>query len=405
MARSASLDGFRMSRPGGYAGIMLLFLGIIGIFVWIQQEFVLDFFDNNATLNGMILGVLAFGILYCFAQVLGLGSSARWVEQIRLRDPGRSSAGRSVPSLLAPMAAMLRDPQGPMELSPFAMRSILDSIGTRLDESRENSRYMIGLLIFLGLLGTFWGLLQTIGAVGDTVSNLTPDGSAGSNIFEQLKTGLEAPLQGMGLAFSTSLFGLSGSLILGFLDLQAAQAQNRFYNELEEFLSTRTTLTGDYAGAIPVYSGGEGSPKEMAQLLRAINRLEQTIARGATRTAPRLSSDGALSAAPDDLKSTMTELHAQLQREEDAVLRLGEQQAKMEPVLARLADSAERLANGQTAVFEEIRDHLRHMDGTITDLAAVNHAVGNGAAFDDLRSDVKALRALIASLADEQGQA
>ncbi|MEM9123760.1 MAG: flagellar motor protein MotA, partial [Pseudomonadota bacterium] len=193
MARSASLDGFRMSRPGGYAGIMLLFLGIIGIFVWIQQEFVLDFFDNNATLNGMILGVLAFGILYCFAQVLGLGSSARWVEQIRLRDPGRSSAGRSVPSLLAPMAAMLRDPQGPMELSPFAMRSILDSIGTRLDESRENSRYMIGLLIFLGLLGTFWGLLQTIGAVGDTVSNLTPDGSAGSNIFEQLKTGLEAP--------------------------------------------------------------------------------------------------------------------------------------------------------------------------------------------------------------------
>ncbi len=153
--------------------------------------------------------------------------------------------------MLAPMAMMLRRRQGQAAISTMAMRSILDSIASRLDEGRETTRYLVGLLIFLGLLGTFWGLLLTTGSVGDTISALNTEGKETAQVFQELKTGLEAPLRGMGTAFSASLFGLAGSLILGFLDLQAGQAQARFYNELEEWLSTITELRADAPGDAP----------------------------------------------------------------------------------------------------------------------------------------------------------
>ena len=149
------------------------------------------------------------------------------------------------PSLLAPMATMMLDHKYEITLSATSMRSILDSISFRLDESREYSRYMIVLLIFLGLLGTFWGLLLTVDSIGQTIGTLKIGTGEASIMFEELKLGLEKPLSGMGVAFSSSLFGLSGSLILGFFDLLYNQAQNRFYNELEEWLSTVTEINDE----------------------------------------------------------------------------------------------------------------------------------------------------------------
>jgi len=172
--------------------------------------------------------------------VLRLYPEIRWVNSFRISDPGLTVD--TTPVLLAPMATMLRDRTGHLSLATGAMRSLLDSVASRLDEQRETTRYLVGLLVFLGLLGTFWGLLQTVSSVGSTISALDTSGSESVMLFDQLKEGLAAPLKGMGTAFSCSMFGLSGSLILGFLDLQAGHAQGRFYNELEDWLSGVTEL-------------------------------------------------------------------------------------------------------------------------------------------------------------------
>ncbi len=240
-----------ISRPQIFLWRMLVFLILIGFLVVILINPAKQAFLANPGLNGLILGVLAIGILYAFRQVIRLYPEIRWVNGFRIADPGLSPEGR--PSLLAPMANMLRDRRGQLSLSAASMRSIMDSIAARLDEARDTGRYLVGLLIFLGLLGTFWGLLDTISSVGNTISSLSTSGSDTAIVFEELKRGLEAPLKGMGTAFSSSLFGLAGSLILGFLDLQANHAQNRFYNELEEWLADLTEIGPGEAGtnAIP----------------------------------------------------------------------------------------------------------------------------------------------------------
>jgi hypothetical protein len=194
-------------------------------------------FMNNPGLNGLIVGVLVIGIAMAMRNVVGLIPEVRWVNSFRRRE---TNLDQAPPRLVAPMAALLRDRPDIVGLSTQTWRSILDSIATRLDENREILRYLAGLLVFLGLLGTFWGLVTTVGAVGATIQSLNVGGSDVGMIFQDLKKGLSAPLSGMGIAFSSSLFGLSGSLILGFLDLQASQAQNRFYTELEDWLSTIT---------------------------------------------------------------------------------------------------------------------------------------------------------------------
>jgi hypothetical protein len=196
---------------------------------------------NNPGLNGLIVGVLLLGILYAFRQVIRLYPEIRWVNAFRIADPGLAISHQ--PILLAPMAALLRDRTGVLSLSTVSMRSIMDSIASRLDEARETGRYLVGLLVFLGLLGTFWGLLQTITSVGGAIDAINTSGTDNVTLFSDLKAGLAAPLKGMGTAFSSSLLGLAGSLILGFLELQAGHAHNRFYNELEEWLSGITELT------------------------------------------------------------------------------------------------------------------------------------------------------------------
>lgn len=231
----------KLTRPQIFLMRMFIFLILVAFIAAILYAQIWMAFLANPALNGLILAVLVVGIGYTFRQVLNLFPEIRWVNKFRIADPGIKVP--KPPVLLAPMATMLRDRRGLLSLSTSSTRSILDSIGTRLDESRETTRYMVGLLIFLGLLGTFWGLLETIASVGQTIGALDASGSDSLVVFEELKAGLEAPLSGMGTAFSSSLFGLAGSLVLGFLDLQAGQAQNRFYTELEDWLSGITDLS------------------------------------------------------------------------------------------------------------------------------------------------------------------
>src|SRR5499433_164894 len=260
------IDPFKLSSPRIFLVRMVVFLTLCALVVIVLYKQIWTAFLANAVLNGVIIFVLAIGIALAFRQVIRLFPEIDWVNGFRLADPGL--AVERPPVLLAPMAVLLRDRVGRMAISAQVMRGILDSIASRLDEARDTSRYMTGLLIFLGLLGTFWGLIETMTSVGSVINSLKPGGDAGA-IFESLKEGLAAPLSGIGISFSASLFGLAGSLVLGFLDLQTSQAQNRFYTELEDWLSTTVrdlAMEGDPRAA--------GAP---AEIRLAIERLKDVV--------------------------------------------------------------------------------------------------------------------------------
>ena len=263
-------DPYNIEKPNSYLIIMVIFLIIVAFATLILYQQIITAYFANVGLNSIIGLVLLVGIILSFAQILRLYPEINWVNTYRI-DRAAVAVKRG-PRLLAPMATLLGDASNQSNISTQGMRSILDSIGQRLDEGRDTSRYLIGLLVFLGLLGTFWGLLQTVNAVGATIQALDVGSGDSSLIFEDLKTGLEAPLTGMGTAFSSSLFGLSGSLILGFLDLQSGHAQNRFYNNLEDWLSTFTDLSGDLSDL-----KNASSPAEFAT---AIERLARVVQQG-----------------------------------------------------------------------------------------------------------------------------
>lgn len=234
----------RLSSPQVFLLSMVIFLAIAAFVGAILYRQVSKAFSANPGLNALIVGVMVIGILLAFLQVIRLFREVSWVNALRA---GEADDGAD-PVLLAPMKALVGRRQS-FVMSTITMRSILDSIATRLDEARDISRYLTGLLVFLGLLGTFWGLLQTISSIGDTIAALDPQGGDANAMLDSLKAGLSAPLAGMSTAFSSSLLGLSGSLILGFLDLQAGRAQNRFYTELENWLSSVTDPDHDAAVA------------------------------------------------------------------------------------------------------------------------------------------------------------
>jgi hypothetical protein len=233
-----SYDPYRLSSPTVYLVKIIIFLVLCALVGAILYDTVLKFFWANPFINSLIFFVLATGIFLSFRQVLRLFPEIRWVNS--LQDGGLPE-GRP-PVLLAPVAGILRDRLGEAIITPASMRSILDSVGNRLDEAKDTSRYLTGLLVFLGLLGTFYGLLQTVNSVADVIKALDVAQGDTASLFTNLKDGLTAPLGGMGTAFSASLFGLSGSLILGFLDLQASQAQNAFFTDLEDWMTTMTEL-------------------------------------------------------------------------------------------------------------------------------------------------------------------
>ena len=307
-------DGIALSQPRPYLTRMLLFIILAAFVAAILYRQIETAFLANPGLNGLILGVLVIGILYAFRQVQSLRGEVRWVNDFRRADPGLATP--APPLLLAPRATMLGGRTGRMQLNALSMRSILDSLGSRLDEQREISRYIIGLLIFLGLLGTFWGLLTTVTSVAGTIQGLSVETADPATVFANLKAGLDGPLRGMGTAFSSSLFGLAGSLVLGFLDLQAGQAQNRFYNELEEWLSTVTNLSGDYDPAAPAMLG------ETAKRLRNI---EQALASSGDQASLKA------------LAGQIIALTEQMQAERQLLVQMAENQRALQPVLEELA--------------------------------------------------------------------
>ncbi len=265
----SGVDLYKLSSPMVFFWTMVIFLIIVGFIAAILYRQIHAAFVTNPGLNGLIVGVLAVGILLAFNQVLRLRPEVRWVNSFRVVGSA-DKVGRE-PRLLAPMRALIGRRQT-MALSTSSLRSILDSIATRLDELRDTSRYLIGLLVFLGLLGTFWGLLNTIGSISTVIQALEPGSGDTADILDALKQGLGAPLSGMGTAFSSSLFGLSSSLVLGFLDLQAGRAQNRFYTELENWLSTVTDVGVDED---VLESRGTGTTEEIRHLGERLQMLSQ----------------------------------------------------------------------------------------------------------------------------------
>lgn len=341
----------RMTRPQSFVVRMVLFVLVVIAVAALLAEQLQRTFMANPGLNGLILGVLLFGIAYVFRQVQILGPEVEWAERFRHREEGM--AVDRPPTLLTPMATMLSEQPSHRWLSTLSMRSLLDGIASRLDESREMARYLIGLLIFLGLLGTFWGLLQTVTAVGQTIGNLTIEVDDPAGLFGSLKSGLEAPLAGMGTAFSSSLFGLAGSLILGFLELQAGQAQNRFYNELEEWLSSITRLSsglgvGDGEQSVPAYVNAL-----LEQTAESLDNLQHTIARGAESSA---AANKTLLSLSDKL-GTLTD---QMRSEQNLMIKLAESQMEMKPVLERLAEATSM--ESSVSLDEASRMHLRNLD-------------------------------------------
>jgi len=380
-----------MSRPQTYIIRMVVFLFLVGIVVVLLNQTVITAFKANPWLNGLIAGVFLLGIGYVFRQVTRLEPEVQWIESFRRNQPGLSIA--APPTLLAPMATMLGEKKGRVVLSATAMSTLLDGIGSRLDEARETSRYMIGLLIFLGLLGTFWGLLTTMGSVRDVIQGLDIGTGDLVTAFEDLKAGLEAPLTGMGTAFSTSLFGLAGSLVLGFLGLQADQAMNRFYNELEEWLSSLTRLPSGVGGS----DGDQSVPAYVAALLEqtaeSLEGLQRIMQRGEDS---RRAADANLA----QLAERLAALTDQMRVGQSVMLKLAEGQMDMRPLLQRLVDAA-TVGGG---LDEASRGHVRNMDVAMNRL--VEETVrGRNQLVEELRREIKLLaRTVAAASVQRRGQ-
>src|SRR2546430_1320793 len=317
MARN--LDPFKLSSPRIFLVRMMVFLILAGLVTTVLYKQIVVAFMANPGLNGLIIAVLVIGILLAFRQVIRLFAEVSWVNSFRLADPGLAVA--RPPVLLAPMATILGERAGRMAISPTTMRGLMDSIATRLDEARDISRYMTSLLVFLGLLGTFWGLIETVGSVGSVIQNLKVGGEAGA-VFDTLREGLAAPLGGMGISFSSSLFGLAGSLALGFLDLRAGQAQNRFYMELEDWLST--TVSDLHVDAAP---GGAAPSGEMRS---AIDRLKEAVA--------ETGSNRAATAAMANLAEAIHGLVNHMRSEQQMIRDWAESQAMQNPDIQRLLE-------------------------------------------------------------------
>jgi hypothetical protein len=368
---------------------MAVFVVLVAALAALLSPALYRFFMGNPAVNGMILGILAAGIVYIFRQVMGLNPEVDWMERFR-RNQATISADK-MPRLLSPMATMLADRRGGrVSLSAVSLRTLLDGIGTRLDETRETSRYLIGLLVFLGLLGTFYGLLETVQSVGGVIGSLSAGASDPVRAFNDLKSGLQSPLGGMGTAFSASLFGLAGSLVLGFLDLQAGLAQNRFYHDLEEYLSAFTRLSG----AGPVGDAGETSVPAFIQALLeqtadSLDNLQRIMSRGEES---RISANSNLLTLTERL-STLTD---QMRAEQTLLLRLAEAQVELKPVLQRLAEAA----SGGPLSHDDTRTHLRNIEVHLARLAE-DVTQGRGEATQEIRSEIRLLARTIAALAEE----
>ena len=352
---------------------MIVVIGLVGTGFYFALDTVVGIFWSNPYLNTVIGTVFVLGVLSCFRQVYQLGSSVNWIEGFAAQNPGHEMV--KVPGLLAPLATLLRSRGARMQLSASSSRSILDSVAQRIDEDRDLTRYLGNVLIFLGLLGTFYGLATTVPALVETIRGLNPqEGESGSAVFTRLQQGLEAQLGGMGTAFSSSLFGLAGSLVVGLLELFATHGQNRFYRELEEWLSTITR--------VGFSSGEEGAPTETGAMSGVVDNLaEQMEALQLMFTQTDI--------ARSEIDSKLGDLAA-------AITTLSDRMAGSNPsdALNRVAEGQERLLQrlGETgeAMDPESRMRLRSIDVQMLRILEELSA-GRQELAADLRSDISAL--------------
>ena len=381
-----------MINPRRYMIRMIAFLLAVLVVALTLLPSIKTAFTSNAALNGLILGVLILGVAYIFRSVFVLTREVAWLRHFRAGQPSVSNIPE--PRLLAPMASMLGERNEGFSLSAISMRSLLDGVGTRLDESRDISRYMIGLLIFLGLLGTFWGLLQTIDAVGDVIANLSVGSDKLGPVFDSLKTGLQAPLAGMGTAFSSSLFGLAGSLILGFLELQAGQAQNRFYNDLEDWLSGQTRLasgafSGDIDQSVPAYVQAL-----LEQTADSLESLQRTLQNGEKA---RITANNNIT----DLVERLGMLTSQMTAEKDLMAQLAESQTKLTPVLTRIDETLTKVGKGGHT-SDDIRTHVQNIDSQLSRLCQ-DSANARAEFAQEVRAEIRVLSRTLAAIAEKGG--
>ena len=379
-----------MTSPRRYLTRMILFVLAVAVVAGALSEPLLNAFHANPALNGLIVGVLVLGMAYSFRQVWTLRREVNWIVNVRTGRPGISV--QAAPRLLAPLAAILGEQTRRFRLSALALRSLLDGIAARLDEQRDIARYTIGLLIFLGLLGTFWGLLQTIDSVGGVIAGLSVGGGSDLNaVFTNLKAGLQAPLAGMGTAFSSSLFGLAGSLVLGFLELQASQAQNRFFNDLEDWLAGQTRLSGgggaagmDQDQAVPAYVQAL-----LEQTADSLESLQRTIDRGEES---RVSANQSMAVLAENL-SALTD---QMRAEQALMEKLAEGQLELRPILTRLAE-----VRPGGNFDESLQQHIRNIDVHLARLME-QLASGRSEMVQELRTEIRVLSRTIAAIGRNQ---
>jgi MotA/TolQ/ExbB proton channel family protein len=325
-----------MTRPIQTLLWMSLFTVLITTGALFLAEPLHHAYSSNIIFNAIILGVLLIGIVINFRQVFQLYPEIAWIKHYQ---SNATTVITAQPKLLSSMARLLEGKED-LTLSTSSMHTILDSIRTRIEDSRDLSRYMISVLVFLGLLGTFWGLMSTVSAVGDLISGMSVEASSGEAIFESLKNSLAEPLSGMGIAFSSSLFGLSGSLVVGFLDLQAGHAQNRFINELEEWLSSSTRIS---SGIIGDEGGAIGAPAYVQALLE--------------KTADALEKMQRVSASDDNQRELLAKQLGDMRETFDQLNNTQNEIARL--LKASLDQSQDAYAN------EELRSELRLLTKTI----------------------------------------
>ncbi|MGB4828262.1 MAG: biopolymer transporter ExbB [Paracoccaceae bacterium] len=388
MQRPETDPGTTFSQPIRAITTMLVVCVLVGAGAWAIHGMVVDIIRTNPLLNGLIAGVFLFGIATCFWQLWILAQSVSWIENFVRQAPGAEAA--APPRLLAPLASLLKSRgAGRMTISTSSGRSILDSVAQRVDEARDITRYLINLLVFLGLLGTFWGLATTVPAVVDTIRSLAPqEGESGLDVFGKLMGGLESQLGGMGTAFSSSLMGLAGSLVVGLLELFAGHGQNRFYRELEEWLSSITRIglgpegeAGDQSAVVQVLDHMAGQMESLQALYT-----QADVSRAVMED--RL---GELAAAVDKLATRLAGDTEQVSA----------QTTTQTEVMGRIADGQERLIHAlgvaENAVDAESRMRLRSIDVQLLRILEEISA-GRQETVADLRADLAALTAAIRQL-------
>ena len=383
-----------MQKPQKFMNRMLLFLAAVIILVVLLRDALLSAFLANVVLNGVIAATLLIGIVFAFRRVIDLKPEIEWIQAFKRHESAASSV---TPRLMAPAAALLSaQEEGGMRLSTMSMRSVLDGIASRLEESREVTRYFTQLLIFLGLLGTFWGLLGTIGAIGGTINGLTVDGNDMALMFDELKSGLEAPLSGMGTAFSSSLFGLAGSLVMGFMDLQATQSQTRFYNNVEDWLASVTHLSRSEV-AEGVASPSSYMTALMEQTADGIDRLQKTLKQSESGKGQAQATMISIAESLASLADRLDAQSAQMAKSTQSDQALGAAISKLAEVHSKPVAVPEPVP----VMDDATKQHIRNLDVGIKRLID-EQTRASEALSDDLRSELKLLARTISAGLDQQ---